>query len=68
MAERVAVTSRSYAAAAIILHGWIGYSAEMPLDQRMRDVSGLEVGDGTPHIMKAIIAREAMGREFASYR
>jgi cyclohexanecarboxyl-CoA dehydrogenase len=54
--------------AAMILHGWIGYSAELPLDQRMRDVSGLEVGDGTPHIMKAIIAREAMGREFASYR
>jgi cyclohexanecarboxyl-CoA dehydrogenase len=54
--------------AAIILHGWIGYSAELPLDQRMRDVSGLEVGDGTPHVMKAIIAREAMGREFASYR
>jgi cyclohexanecarboxyl-CoA dehydrogenase len=54
--------------ASMILHGWIGYSSELPLDQRMRDVSGLEVGDGTPHIMKAIIAREAMGREFASYR
>jgi cyclohexanecarboxyl-CoA dehydrogenase len=54
--------------ASMILHGWIGYSSELPLDQRMRDVSGLEVGDGTPHIMKAIIAREALGREFASYR
>jgi cyclohexanecarboxyl-CoA dehydrogenase len=54
--------------ASMILHGWIGYSAEMPFDQRMRDVSGLEVGDGTPHIMKAVIAREAMGREFTSYR
>ena len=54
--------------AAMILHGWIGYSAELPFDQRMRDVSGLEVGDGTPHIMKAVIAREALGRAYTSYR
>jgi hypothetical protein len=31
-------------------------------------VIGFEVGDGTPEIMKAIIAREAFGREFTSYR
>lgn len=52
----------------MILHGWIGYSSEMALDGRLRDVMGLEVGDGTPEIMKGIIAREAMGREFVSYR
>lgn len=52
----------------MILHGWIGYSTELPLDGRLRDVMGLEVGDGTPEIMKGIIAREAMGREFVSYR
>ena len=54
--------------AAMILHGWIGFSSDLPLDQRMRDVSGLEVGDGTPHIMKAVIAREALGRAYTSYR
>jgi hypothetical protein len=31
-------------------------------------VVGLEIGDGVPEIMKGIIAREAYGREFTSYR
>jgi len=31
-------------------------------------VIGLEVGDGTPEIMKAIVARELFGREYASHR
>ncbi len=54
--------------ACIVLHGWIGYSQELPFEQRLRDVIGLEIGDGTPEIMKAIIARETFGREFAAYR
>lgn len=54
--------------ACIVLHGWIGYSQELPFEQRLRDVIGLEIGDGTPEIMKAIIARETFGREFSSYR
>jgi hypothetical protein len=29
---------------------------------------GLEIGDGTPEIMKGIVAREAFGREYTSYR
>jgi hypothetical protein len=28
----------------------------------------LEIGDGTPEMMKAVIARETFGREFASYK
>ena len=35
--------------------------------QRLRDMIGLEIGDGTPEIMKAIIARETFGREFSPY-
>lgn len=54
--------------ACIILHGHYGYSMESPLEQRWRDVVGLEIGDGTPEIMKGVIAREAFGREYTSYR
>ncbi len=53
---------------AILLHGWMGYDQELPHEQRLRDVIGLEIGDGTPEIMKAIIARETFGREFSSYK
>ena len=54
--------------ACIILHGWMGYDQELPHEQRLRDVIGLEIGDGTPEIMKAIIARETFGREYSSYK
>ncbi len=54
--------------ACIILHGWMGYSDEMPFVQRLRDVIGLEIGDGTPEIMKGIIARETFGRNFMIYK
>lgn len=47
--------------ACIILHGWSGFGEDLPLTQRLNDVMGLEVGDGTPEIMKAVIAREAIG-------
>ena len=29
----------------------------------MRDVIGLEIGDGTAEVMKLIVARQLMGRE-----
>ena len=54
--------------ACIILHGHYGYSMDAPLEQRWRDVLGLEIGDGTPEIMKGIVAREAFGREYTAYR
>ncbi len=54
--------------ACLLLHGWTGYGTDLPFVQRLNDVMGLEVGDGTPEIMKAIIAREAFGREFNSYK
>jgi len=54
--------------AAIVLNGWMGYDQDLPHEQRLRDVIGLEIGDGTPEIMKAIIARETFGREFSSYK
>lgn len=54
--------------ACMLLHGWSGYGNDLPFSQRMLDVMGLEVGDGTPEIMKAIIARETFGRELAAHR
>lgn len=52
---------------ALLIHGHIGYSAEHPLEQRLRDVIGLEMADGTAEIMKLIISRELMGKEFLPY-
>lgn len=54
--------------ACLLLHGWPGYGTDLPFAQRLHDVIGLEIGDGTPEIMKAVIAREAFGRAFTSYR
>lgn len=42
----------------LLSHGHYGYSIEMPHQQRMRDVMGLEIGDGTAQIMMLVIARE----------
>lgn len=47
----------------IVLHGHVGWSEEMPLQALLRDVSGFQIGDGTPQIQKLIIARSAIGRE-----
>ncbi|MCX6466796.1 MAG: acyl-CoA dehydrogenase family protein, partial [Pseudonocardiales bacterium] len=47
----------------IVLHGHVGWSTEMPLQQLLLDVSGLQIGDGTPQIQKLVIARQLIGRE-----
>ena len=54
--------------ACLILHGHYGYNMDSPLEQRWRDVVGFQIGDGVPEIMKGVIAREAFGREYTSYR
>jgi cyclohexanecarboxyl-CoA dehydrogenase len=38
------------------------YIEDMPYAQRLRDVLGLQIGDGTAQIMKLIIARHKAGR------
>jgi cyclohexanecarboxyl-CoA dehydrogenase len=47
----------------VVLHGHLGWSEEMPLQAMLRDVSGYQIGDGTPQIQKLIIARHAIGPE-----
>lgn len=49
--------------ACLLIHGHAGYADTLPFQQRLRDVLGLQIGDGTAHIMKNIIARERAGRE-----
>ena len=51
----------------ILLHGHYGWSMDFPIQQRLRDVMGLEIGDGPANIQKMIIARELIGREFQSW-
>ncbi|HYE94509.1 MAG TPA: acyl-CoA dehydrogenase family protein [Terriglobales bacterium] len=51
----------------LLLHGHYGYTDELPFEQRLRDVIGLEIGDGSAEIMKIIVARELMGRESLPY-
>jgi cyclohexanecarboxyl-CoA dehydrogenase len=41
----------------LLTHGHGAYSAEYPYEQRMRDLLGLQIGDGTAQIMKLIVAR-----------
>jgi len=47
---------------AVVLHGQVGWSEELALQALLRDVSGYQIGDGTPQIQKMIIAREKVGR------
>lgn len=42
----------------LLMHGHSGWSVELPFEQRLRDVLGFQIGDGTAQIMKMIIARE----------
>lgn len=51
--------------ACLLLHGQYGYRRDLPFDQRMRDVLGLQIGDGTAQIMKLVIARQRVGRSLA---
>ena len=51
----------------LLTHGHFGYTCDLPHEQRLRDVIGLEIGDGTAQIMKMIIAREKVGRIAVPY-
>jgi cyclohexanecarboxyl-CoA dehydrogenase len=51
----------------LLTHGHLGYSRDLPHQQRLRDVMGLEIGDGTAQVSKMIIARERVGRVSVQY-
>lgn len=46
----------------LLTHGHYGWSMDLPHQQRLRDVMGLEIGDGTAQIMKLIVTRARVGR------
>ncbi|MFC3244481.1 acyl-CoA dehydrogenase family protein [Gordonia humi] len=45
--------------------GHVGYSTEHKVGQRLRDVIGLEIGDGTAQVSKLVISRSLLGRTAA---
>lgn len=49
----------------LLVLGHLGYSTESPVGQRLRDVIGLEIGDGTAQVSKLVISRSLLGRPFA---
>ncbi len=51
----------------LLTFGHYGWSMDSPHQQRMRDVIGLEIGDGTAQIMKLIVARERLGNIALQY-
>ena len=51
----------------LLTHGHSGYTMDLPHQQRLRDVMGLQIGDGTEQIQKMIIAREKIGRVAVPY-
>lgn len=51
----------------LLTFGHYGWSMDLPHQQRLRDVMGLEIGDGTAQVMKLIVARERAGRIAVQY-
>jgi cyclohexanecarboxyl-CoA dehydrogenase len=51
----------------LLTFGHYGWTKDLPHQQRLRDVMGLEIGDGTAGVMKLIIARERAGRAAVQY-
>jgi len=45
----------------LLMHGHGGYDRG-PMEQRLRDILGFQIGDGTAQIMKTVIARHRAGR------
>jgi cyclohexanecarboxyl-CoA dehydrogenase len=48
----------------VLALGHYGFTTDYPLAERLRDVVGLEIGDGTAEIMKTILVREIIGKDF----
>lgn len=51
----------------VLLNGHYAYTKEMPLEQRLRDVIGLEIGDGTAQANQIVIAKHLIGKQFRTH-
>lgn len=56
------VVAKDAIEAALRIHGNLGYSTDLPLQQRFRDVIAYLVADGTAEIQKRIIANDLLTR------
>ena len=45
----------------ILTFGHYGWSMDLPHQQRLRDVMGMELGEGSGNIMKLVVARARVG-------
>lgn len=50
--------------AAMRAHGALGYSREVDLGDRVRDLMGLRIADGTTDVMRMEVVREVHGKEY----
>jgi len=50
--------------AAMRAYGGEGYSTRVDLGERLRDLHGLRIADGTTDVMRMEVVRQAFGREF----
>jgi len=68
-AERNAIrdTARRVAPGCLSTHGHGGYRTDPSHQQWLRDVLGLQSGDGTEQVQKMIIARGKVGRMAVPY-
>jgi len=48
----------------MVIRGHLGYTDALPISQRLRDVSGWQIGDGPPQVQKLFICRALFGRDF----
>jgi cyclohexanecarboxyl-CoA dehydrogenase len=47
----------------LTIHGHYGYTSALPFEQRLRDILGWQIGDGTAEVSKLLIARTVMGKD-----
>ena len=47
--------------AAMRAHGALGYSRDVDVGDRLRDLMGLRIADGTTDVMRMLVVREAYG-------
>ncbi len=46
----------------LLIHGFVGYSEEYPVEERLRDTIGEELASGTAEMMKIIISQQIIGK------
>jgi cyclohexanecarboxyl-CoA dehydrogenase len=52
----------------LLIHGNVAYAKDLPYERRLRNVMGIEIGDGTAEIQKIVIGREVFGKEYAPHK